>query len=264
MYYRVKILSKEPVRFPSKKEYENINAALGLLFENAGDEAYDLVEKYVTDAFEYETLEEFIQNLHTFAKRAEKNELLHLMSLLTEGHWEQLSKSPTLLDSEQMEHAASYWFLNNIIAVAVPQLVKPIEALSMKVQVWGNGEDALLTVEDTGKYGEIYPFAARLMMDATSSKGKIGSYELNGPILEYFEKLKGSGLITSPSDDAYDFDEFVDDTGGIIWSASVLRDPVEDAEDGEDLAIYEILVHPDWLGNNISIDFETYPYSDFS
>ena len=95
MYYRVKILSKDPVLFPSKSEYDNVNTALGLLFEVAGDEAYDLVEKYVTDAFETESLEEFIQNLQTFAKRAESEEVQFLLALLTDGHWEQLKKSPS-------------------------------------------------------------------------------------------------------------------------------------------------------------------------
>lgn len=263
MYYRVKILSKEPVRFPAKSEYDNVNTALGLLFEAAGDEAYDLVEKYVTDAFEPETLEEFIQNLQTFAKRAESEEVLFLLALLTDGHWEQLKKSPRHIDPEVMADTAAFWYINNILAETVPNLVSPIEIFSIKVQVIGNGEDALLNEEDTGKYGEIYPFVARLLMDATCSKGKIGDYELSGPIVEYFEKLKGSKLKSVPSDEAYDFDTFVDDTTGIVWSANILQEP-EDNEKGEEVAIYEMMVHPDWLGSELQSDFETYPYSDYA
>lgn len=264
MYYRVKILSKESVKFPSKVEFETINTAINLLFENAGEEAYDLVEKYVTDAFECETLEEFMQNLHTFAKRAEPNEVYFLLALLTDGNWEQLKKSPRFLNPEIMESAAAFWCLNNIFAQAVPTLVKPIEALALKVQVLGNGEDALLTKADTGKYGEIYPFATRLLMDAGSFKGQMGAYQLAGPIVEYFEGLKGTKIKAVPSEEPYDFDKFVDDTGGIVWSSIVLRDPEDDAEEGEEMAIYEILVHPDWIGAELNSDFETYPYSDYA
>lgn len=263
MYYRVKILSKEPVRFPAKSEYENVNTALGLLFEAAGDESYDLIEKYVIDAFETETLEEFIQNLQTFAKRAETEEVLLLLALLTDGHWEQLKKSPRHIAPEVMSNAAAYWYINNIIAETLPELVPTMEILSIKVQVIGNGEDPLVNEEDTGKYGEIYPFVARLLMDATCSTGKIGNYELSGPMVEYFEKRKGSKLSSLPSDEPYDFDTFVDDTTGIIWSANILQEP-EDNEDGEEEAIYEMMVHPDWLGKELRSDFETYPYSDFA
>jgi len=264
MYYRVKILSKESVKFPSKVEFETVHTGISLLFENAGEEAYDLVEKYVTDAFECDALENFIQNLHTFAKRAEPNEIYFLLALLTDGNWEQLKKSPRFLKPEIMEKAAIYWCLNNIFAQVVPNLVKPIEALSLKVQVLGNGEDALLSKEDTGKYGEIYPFAARLLMDAVSFKGQMGAYQLSGPIVEYFEGLKGTKIKTVPSEDAYDFDKFVDDTGGIVWSASVLRDPEEDVTEGQEMAIYEILVHPNWLQAELNSDFETYPYSYYA
>jgi hypothetical protein len=262
MFYRVKILSQEVLRFPNKREYENIITELGLLFEDAGQKAYDLVEKYLTDAFEYEDPEEFILNLQTFAKRALPDEVKFFMALMTENNWEQLQKSPRLMDPEVMENSAAYWFLNNIISVSEPDIVKPIDALCIKVQVFGNGEDALLGTEDTGKYGELYPFAVRLLMDAVSSTGKVGAYELSGPIVEYFEKMKATKLKSVPSNEAYDFDKFVDDCGGIVWSASVIKDP-EDAEDGEDVAIYEILVHPDWLGKEIPSDFETFPYSDY-
>jgi hypothetical protein len=264
MYYRVKILSKEAVRFPPKREYDNINAELGLLFEDAGIAAYDLVEKYVPDAFESEDLEDFMQNLQLFAKRAEPDEVHFFMALLTDGNWDQLKKSPRFLSPDVMENSAAYWFLHNILAVSAPKLVSPIDALCLKVQVLGNGEDELLTKDDTGKYGEIYPFATRLLMDASAPKKEIGDYELKGPIVEYFEGMKGTKLKSVPSDEAYDFDKFVDDTGGIVWSASVLRDPVEDAEEGEEMAIYEILVHPDWLGAEIKTDFETFPYSDYA
>ncbi len=262
MYYRVKILSERKQHFPAKSEYEYIINELGLLFEDAGENAYNLVEKYVTDAFEYEDPEEFIQNLQTFAKRAEANEVQFLMALLTDGNWEQLQSSPTLMDSDAMENSAAYWFLNNIIAQTVPQIVPPIEAICLKVQVYGNNEYALLGKEDTGKYGEIYPFAARLLMDAYSSKGPIGTYELNGPIVEYFEKLKGTKRKSVLSTEAYDFEDFVDDSGGIVLSASVLKDP-EDSDD-EEVAVYEIIVHPAWIGKEIPSDFETFPYSDYS
>ena len=166
------------------------------------------------------------------------------------------------MDSEAMENSAAYWFLNNIIAHTVPEIVAPIEAICLKVQVFGNNEYALLGNDDTGKYGEIYPFAARLLMDAYSSKGPIGSYELSGPIVEYFERLKGTKKKSVPSDEAYDFEDFVDDTGGIVLSASVLKDP-EDSDE-EEVAVYEIIVHPAWLGKEIPTDFETFPYSDFA
>ncbi len=264
MYYRVKILSKEPILFPAKSEYENVNIALGLLFESAGDKAYDLVEKYVIDAFETESLEEFIHNLHTFAKRAEPEEVQFLLALLSNGNWEQLKKSPRHIPTDAMEEAAAFWYINNILAEAVPQIINPIEILSIKVQVFGNEEDPLLTNEDTGKYGEIYPFAARLLMDATSSKGKkIGEYQLSGPTVEYFEKLKGSKLKAVPSDEPYDFESFVDDCSGVVWSANVLQDP-EDNEEGEEYGMYQIMIHPDWLGTDICSDFETYPFSDYS
>jgi hypothetical protein len=261
MYYRVKILSETKQRFPAKTEYEYINNELGLLFEDAGEKAYDLIEKYVTDAFEYDDPEEFMQNLQTFAKRAEVNEVKFLMAILTDSNWEQLQKSPTLMDSDAMENSAAYWFLNNIISQTVPNIVSPIEAICLKVQVFGNNEYALLGKEDCGKYGEIYPFTARLLMDAYSSKGAIGTYELCGPIVEYFENLKGSKKKSVPSDEAYDFEDFVDDTGGIVLSASVLKDP-EDSDD-EEVAVYEIIVHPAWLGKEIPSDFETFPYSDY-
>ncbi len=264
MNYRVKILTMETVRFPAKREYEYILAELGLLFENAGQEAYNLIEKYVIDAFEYDIPEDFIQNLQTFAKRAEPNEVKFLMAILSNGHWEDFIKSPKLIAPEAMEASSAFWFIHNILAEAVPQIMEPIDALSIKTQVLGNGDDALFGTEDTGKYGEIYPFAARLLMDAVSSSGyKIGKYDLQGPIVEYFENLKGTKLKTVPSDEPYDFDKFVDDTGGIVWSASVIQDP-EDSDDGEETAIYEILVHPDWLGREIPSDFETFPYSDYA
>jgi hypothetical protein len=263
MYYRVKILSKEPVRFPAKSEYDNVNTALGLLFEAAGDKSYDLIKKYVTDAFEPETLEEFIQNLQTFAKRAETEEVLLLLTLLTDGHWEQLKKSPRDMAPEVMSHSAAYWYINNIFAETLPELIPAMEILSIKVQVIGNGEDPLVNEEDTGKYGEIYPFAARLLMDASASTGKIGSYKLSGPMVEFFEKRKGSELKSLPSDEPYDFDTFVDDTTGIIWSANILQEP-EDNEDGEEEAIYEIMVHPDWLGKDLPTRFETFPFSDYA
>lgn len=262
MYYRVKILSEKKQLFPAKSQYEYIINELGLLFEDAGEKAYDLVEKYVTDAFEYDDPEEFMQNLQTFAKRAEPGEVHFLMALLSDGNWEQLHKSPTSMDSDAMENSAAYWFLNNIIAQTVPKIVPPIEAICLKVQVYGNNDYALLGNEDTGKYGEIYPFAARLLMDAVSTKGPIGSYQLRGPIVEYFEKLKGTKKNTVPSDEPYDFEDFVDDTGGIVLSASVLKDP-EDSDE-EEVAVYEIIVHPAWIDKEISSDFETFPYSDYS
>jgi hypothetical protein len=261
MYYRVKILSERKQRFPAKSEYEYIINELGLLFEDAGEKAYDLVEKYVPDAFEYEDPEEFMQNLQTFAKRAEPNEVQFMMAILTEGNWEQLHNSPTKMDSDAMKNSAAYWFLNNIIANTVPEIVPPIDAICLKVQVYGNNEYALLGNEDTGKYGEIYPFAARLIMDAYSAKGPIGSYELCGPLVEYFEGLKGTKQKSVASNEPFDFDDFVDDTAGIILSASVLKDP-EDSDD-EEVAIYEIIVHPAWLGKEIPSDFETFPYSDY-
>jgi hypothetical protein len=261
MYYRVKILSEAKQRFPAKREYEYINNELGLLFEDAGEQAYELIEKYVTDAFEYEDSEEFMQNLQTFAKRAEQKEIQFLMAILTNGNWEQLQKSPTLMDSEAMENSAAYWFLNNILAQTVPNIVEPIDAICLKVQVYGNSEYALLGKEDTGKYGEIYPFAARLLMDAYSSNGPIGNYQLCGPIVEYFERLKGTKRNSVPSNEPYDFEDFVDDTGGIVLSASVIKDP-EDSDE-EEFAVYEIIVHPAWLGKEIPTDFETYPYSDY-
>ena len=162
-----------------------------------------------------------------------------------------------------MSNAAAYWYINNIFAETLPELVPSMEILSIKVKVIGNGEDALVNEEDTGKYGEIYPFVTRLLMDASCSTGKIGSYELSGPMIEYFEKQKGSTLSAVPSDQPYDFDTFVDDTTGIIWSANILQEP-ENNEDGEEEAIYEIMVHPDWLGKDLSTKFETYPFSDYA
>lgn len=263
MYFRVKILSKDFVRFPSKSEFENFNSEIGLLFEDAGVKAYDLVEKYVKKAFEYNDVEEFIQNLQTFAKRAHKYEVVELLNLLTSSNWESFVADPRKLDSDLMENASAYWFVNNIFAEIISDVVQPIEALSLSVQVFGNGEDQLVNKEDTGKYGEIYPFSARLLMDAVSSNNKIGQYQLTGPIVDYFENLKGNPNHSLNSDEAFDFDAYPDHIYGIVWSATVKRDPIDDADDGEELAVYEIIVHPIWLGKDIKSNFETYPYSDY-
>ncbi len=262
MYYQVKVLSRESVSFPAASDYSNIMNAIGGLFEKAGFEAYELVEKYVFDAFEAETLEVFRQNLQTFAKRADEAELKQLMDWLTEESWQVLHQSPTQVEPRLMEDAGTYWCLNNIMAEAKPDLFPLIEVLSIKVAVRGNGEDALFTQEDTGKYGEIYPFALRLLMDGSAAEGSIGSYELAGPIVRYFETRKQTGLQAVASDEAYDFDVHVDDAFGIAVAVHVLKEP-EENEDGEEWATYEILVHPDWLEADLKTDFETYPYSDY-
>jgi hypothetical protein len=73
--------------------------------------------------------------------------------------------------------------------------------------------------------------------------------------------MKGTKRNSVPSNEPYDFEDFVDDTGGIVLSASVIKDP-EDSDE-EEFAVYEIIVHPAWLGKEIPTDFETYPYSDY-
>lgn len=263
MYYQVKVLSSEKVTFPNESDYFNIYSALRSLFDKGGKEAYELVEKYVSDAFEAENLETFKPFFSTFAKRATPEELTQFMNWLTEENWTTVQDSPTKIEPRLMEDAGSYWCLNNMIAEAMPDFVSAIEVVSIKVMVKGNGEDALFTQEDTGKYGEIYPFALRLLMDAYAEDKPIGEYELSGPIVRYFEERKETGLKTVPSDEAYDFDVFVDDAFGIAMAVHVLEEP-EENEDGEEWATYEILVHPDWLESELKSDFETYPYSDYA
>jgi hypothetical protein len=263
MYYQVKVLSRENVAFPIESDYPNVYAALRSLFDKVGIEAYELVEKYVSDAFEAESLEIFIPYLQTFVKRATPQELEQFMNWMTEENWQVLQDSPTKIEPRLMEDAGTYWCLNNIIAEVKPEFVAPIEVLSIKVMVQGNGEDALFTQEDTGKYGEIYPFALRLLMDATAEDKAIGEYELSGPIIRYFEGRKETKLTTVPSDEPYDFDIFVDDAFGIAVAVHVLKEP-EENEDGEEWATYEILVHPDWLETDLKTDFETFPYSDYA
>ncbi len=262
MYYKVKLLGKEPVRFPDKSEFDAFNAQLTLLFEDAGDETYDLIEKYVSEAFEYENTEEFIQNLQTFARRANKNEIIYLLEKLTEGNITKFSDCPAQLDKEFIEKARVYWFLNNIFSDVRSDIVKNIDAIKYKFELIGNDEDALLTSDDTATYGEIYPFATRLFMDATNSNGKIGSYQLKGPLVDYFEQLKSTGLNHLSSSATYDFDEFVDDTAGIIWTAKVTQEPEED-ENGQEKAVYEFIIHSSWLHGEVKTEFNTFPYSDY-
>lgn len=263
MYYQVKLVAKEKVRFPAKSYHITVHQALRTLFDIGGEETYLLIEKYVRDAFEAEDLEELTGFLNTFAKRAEPEEIKHLMEMVTEDHWSEFVESPTKLNRLVMEHASAYWYLNNIFADAIPEQLSPIDVWALEVKITAEGDEyPLFTQEDTRKYGEIYPFATRLIMDATSGEGEIGEYELKGPIVEYFEGLKKTKKKAVPSDEPYDYREWVDDVEGVVWAAEVIQEP-ETNDDGEEEAVYRFLVHPEWVSGDFKSEFKTYAFSEY-
>ncbi|AFC23375.1 hypothetical protein [Saprospira grandis] len=264
MYYRLSLLAEDRIEMPGPSHFIDANAAVLRLFETAEDNVvYEMVEKYVRDAFDTEDFELLVQNIQTFAKRSDQDEFERLMQLLADDHWKTIQeKGFQALPAEATENASGYWYLTNIMGGARPDRVQPKEALRIQFEVEGNGEDPLFTADDTGRYGDLYPFAVRALLDASAAEGKIGDYELTGPLVTYFEKLKESEKTALPSNEPFDFGSFGDDAYGVVFGAQLIHGPADNA-DGVETAIYEFIVDPNWLAGPLKKECQTYAFSEF-